>query len=98
MTTKSHTELAAQICQEVAELPDRNSHEDWPEAMLVTHDELRAIVLAALESPERVQVEAVLVPLSEGGGGLKILRNYVRFLVKRVEIRYWGNEIRMVIY
>lgn len=40
--------LAEQICREVAELPDRNSPEDWPEAMLVTHDELRAIVLSAL--------------------------------------------------
>lgn len=35
------------------ELPDRNSPEDWPEAMLVTGPELRNIVLTALAaSPE----------------------------------------------
>lgn len=39
---------AERICRDVAELPDRNSPKDWPEAMLVTHDELRAIVLDAL--------------------------------------------------
>lgn len=43
--------IANQVCREVAELPDRNSPEDWPEAMLVTHDELRAIVRAALSTP-----------------------------------------------
>ncbi len=32
----------------IAELPDRNSPEDWPEAMLVTADELTRIVGAAL--------------------------------------------------
>jgi hypothetical protein len=40
--------IAANVCQEVAELPDRSSPDDWPEAMLVTHEELRAIVVAAL--------------------------------------------------
>lgn len=50
MINQAHTELAARVCREVAELPDRNSPEDWPEAMLVTHDELRAIVLAALRA------------------------------------------------
>lgn len=52
MTT--HTELAALVCREVAELTDRNSPVDWPDAMLVTHEELRAIVIAALESTERL--------------------------------------------
>lgn len=32
------------ICLRVAELPDRTSPEDWPEAMLVTGDELAQIV------------------------------------------------------
>lgn len=36
------------IVRAVAELPDRNSPEDWPEAMLVTADELTRIVGAAL--------------------------------------------------
>lgn len=36
------------IVREVAELPDRDSPADWPAAMLVTSDELRGIVRAAL--------------------------------------------------
>lgn len=32
------------IIRDVAELPDRNSPEGWPEAMIVTGDELRKIV------------------------------------------------------
>lgn len=32
------------ILNDVAELPDRTSPEDWPDAMLVTADELRAIL------------------------------------------------------
>jgi len=44
----SPSAVADKIVRDVAELPDRDSPEDWPEAMLVTGDELRAIVLAAL--------------------------------------------------
>lgn len=40
--------LADAIVREVAELPDRDSPADWPAAMLVTSDELRGIVRAAL--------------------------------------------------
>ncbi|PWB21363.1 hypothetical protein DCO45_02905 [Comamonas sp. JNW] len=40
--------MADQICQRVAELPDRDSPADWPEAMLVTPDELRNIILDAI--------------------------------------------------
>lgn len=40
--------LAIEIVQRVAELPDRTSPDDWPEAMLVTSDELRTIVTEAL--------------------------------------------------
>lgn len=43
-------QIVADICQAVAELPDRNSPEDWPEAMLVTHEELAAIVRDALSA------------------------------------------------
>lgn len=38
------SDLADRIVLRVAELPDRTSPDDWPEAMLVTADELRAIV------------------------------------------------------
>ena len=33
------------VLRDVAELPDRNSPEDWPEAMLVTGAELRQIIV-----------------------------------------------------
>lgn len=37
-------DIATRIIQRVAELPDRNSPEDWPEAMLVTGNELQLII------------------------------------------------------
>jgi hypothetical protein len=37
------------IVQDVSELPDRSSPDDWPEAMLVTSDELRRIITARIE-------------------------------------------------
>jgi hypothetical protein len=40
--------VAARVAQEVAELPDRTSPEDWPEAMLVTEMELSSIVESAV--------------------------------------------------
>ena len=40
--------LASLIVRDVAELPDRNSPEDWPEAMIVTGEELRSIVVDRL--------------------------------------------------
>lgn len=40
--------IADQVCLSVAELPDRDSPADWPQAMLVTNDELRNIVLNAI--------------------------------------------------
>lgn len=39
-------EVVAAIVQRVAELPDRTSPEDWPEAMLVTADELSFIIMS----------------------------------------------------
>lgn len=36
--------LIDNVIRDVAELPDRTSPEDWPEAMLVTADELRMIL------------------------------------------------------
>lgn len=37
-------ELIEQIVRDVAELPDRTSPDDWPDAMLVTADELTEIL------------------------------------------------------
>jgi hypothetical protein len=51
--------LAERVVQQVAELPDRTSPDDWPEAMLVTSDELKAIVLAALAAPPSAQEDAI---------------------------------------
>jgi hypothetical protein len=55
-------EAPARIVGRVAELPDRCSPEEWPEAMLVTGDELAAIV--------REEIDALLAPpapKTEGG-------------------------------
>lgn len=41
-------DVVDQILQRVAELPDRTSPDDWPEAMLVTADELRQIITEEL--------------------------------------------------
>jgi hypothetical protein len=41
-------DVVADICQAVAELPDRTSPDDQPDMMLVTHDELQQIVTDAL--------------------------------------------------
>jgi hypothetical protein len=40
--------VADEVALHVAELSDRNSPDDWPEAMLVTADELRDIVVDVL--------------------------------------------------
>ncbi len=44
------TTLEARIIQRVAELPDRSSPDDWPEAMLVTSEELRGILADELNA------------------------------------------------
>ena len=41
--------LVEKVARDVAELPDRTSPDDWPDAMLVTADELREIILAAIK-------------------------------------------------
>lgn len=41
-------DFAASISKRVAELPDRSSPDDWPEAMLVTAEELEFIVVDEL--------------------------------------------------
>jgi hypothetical protein len=42
--------IADMVVEEVQELPDRTSPDDWPDAMLVTGDELRKIVIACIVS------------------------------------------------
>jgi len=42
------------VIQRVAELPDRTSPQDWPEAMLVTADELR-VILSTEKRPAKVK-------------------------------------------
>ncbi|MBU0601091.1 MAG: hypothetical protein KKD25_01660 [Gammaproteobacteria bacterium] len=54
--------IDARICQRVAELTDRSSPEDWPEAMLVTADELIEIINSELEVATTVPAE-VSMPL-----------------------------------
>lgn len=41
------------IIKRIAELPDRNSPEDWPDAMLVTVEELKRILLDAALEPRK---------------------------------------------
>lgn len=43
--------LTERVLRRVAELPDRTSPDDWPEAMLVTHDELERILREELAAP-----------------------------------------------
>lgn len=52
--------LADRVCLRVCELPDRTSPDDWPEACLVTSEELHAIItdeLAALKAAQADTVE-----------------------------------------
>lgn len=52
-------ELVDAIIRDVAELPDRSSPEDWPEAMLVTGSELRRIIENRLATAEQPDTEGV---------------------------------------
>lgn len=45
-------EAVYRVVKRVAELPDRSSPDDWPEAMLVTSAELRDIVRDEIVNPE----------------------------------------------
>lgn len=45
-------EAVYHVVKRVAELPDRSSPDDWPEAMLVTAEELRDIVRDVIVNPE----------------------------------------------
>lgn len=63
-TPPTDTEWVREVVERVAELPDRTSPDDWPEAMLVTGDELEGIIADVLASrvpptPEQGRVELV---------------------------------------
>lgn len=52
-------ELIETIIQDVAELPDRSSPEDWPEALILTGEELEEILIQNLaDSFEYIQKAA----------------------------------------
>lgn len=66
--------IAATVCRQVAELPDRDSPEDWPEAMLVTADELRMIVRQALGAAAPAQeAEDGWMPIETAPEGERVL-------------------------
>lgn len=52
--------LINQIIRDVAELPDRTSPDDWPEALLVTATELRKILASYID--KQSMVPAILEP------------------------------------
>lgn len=55
---KTPEQIADAICLEVCELPDRTSPDDWPEALLVTAEELHAICAALIRQRDREVYEA----------------------------------------
>lgn len=59
-------DIAANVCRRVAELPDRNSPEDWPEAMLVTGQELIDVVMCEITQAMETAPHALAVPLHLG--------------------------------
>lgn len=68
-------DIAALICRDVAELPDRTSPDDWPDAMLVTAEELQDIVrgrilqLEAEKAIAQTALEEVCACMLNGGDG-----------------------------
>lgn len=57
--------LATSVCRSVAELPDRDSPDGWPEAMLVTADELHLIVREAVIEAQEAAPAAQGEPSAE---------------------------------
>ncbi len=49
MTEQEIDSLINIVIRDVAELPDRTSPEDWPDAMIVTGDELEEILTNRLK-------------------------------------------------
>jgi hypothetical protein len=53
--------IARKVCVDVCELPDRTSPDDWPEACLVTSEELHIIVTERLNEELLPESEALTV-------------------------------------
>jgi hypothetical protein len=53
MLEQEAKKIAESVVREVCELSDRSSPDDWPEAMLVTGEELHAIVVQVLVAGEK---------------------------------------------
>ena len=52
MTKKEVGNIIDMIIRDIAELPDRTSPEDWPDAMIVTAEELEDILTNRLKDEE----------------------------------------------
>lgn len=50
VSRRQSPDVASLVIRDVAELPNRTSPEDWPEAMLVTAEELENILRARLSA------------------------------------------------
>ncbi|MCO5355117.1 hypothetical protein [Acidovorax kalamii] len=74
--SKEREAMVREICRAVAELPDRNSPEDWPEAMLVTHEELADILRASLAASAGSEPVAFLVCTEEGDPDMVFLSQH----------------------
>lgn len=73
--------IAEQVVRDVSELPDRSSPEDWPEACLVTGDELHAIVVRTIEELSAVPPES-----------LSALADIVAERRRQIEAEGWSLE------
>jgi hypothetical protein len=77
-------DIAQNVAQRVAELPDRSSPGGWPEAMLVTGDELQFIVAD--------EVREHVARLRQGGGVPELPEEPVRQRLDRSEDKFGACE------
>lgn len=90
--------VADRVVRMVGEMDDRTSPEDWPEAMLVTGEELHAFILLAFEQ----EAEAAQHCASQGCGGdggetLHALRWCAAALQALVDSRGESGSISMIV-
>ncbi|MGQ8878779.1 hypothetical protein ACUTR7_14820 [Delftia sp. NA_296.1] len=94
--------IAEAVCQRVAELPDRNSPEDWPEAMLVTGTELIDLVTceitqALTAAPQAPEVDGLALIERQHPKGMTGVhaRQLFRYGWSAGEIAEVAKEIRL---
>lgn len=58
MAAEPDTSIADAVVLAVSELPDRTSPDEWPDAMLVTGEELREIIMTELRHSEATPADA----------------------------------------